>query len=192
LDAEQKPLGEIAIRFLSGPLAEKIIYIQKPVTTIGRDKQNDIIVFDQRVSRRHACIRQLNGSWIIENLSQSSYVAINQQRTPQGILQHNSVVSLGDNISFVFLVRQPVAQPAQQTIPAVEPWELPINVTPVATATRTVLTPRPEIGMPSLTVSSNIHSDQQVHILNKQILNIGRDPENDIAIAEPKIGRAHV
>jgi ABC transport system ATP-binding/permease protein len=127
----------------------------------------------------------LNGSWTIENLSQSSYVAINQQRTLQGILQHNSVVSLGGDISFVFLVRQPVAQPAQQTISAVEPSGLPVNVTPVATAIR------PEIGMPSLTVSSNIHSDQQVHILDKQILNIGRDPENDIAIAEPIVSALH-
>lgn len=194
LEAEQKPLGEIAIRFLNGLLAEKIIYIQKLVTTIGRDRQNDIVVLDPTVSRHHACIRWLNGSWTIENLSQSSYVAINQQRTQQGILQHNSVVSLGENISFVFLVQQPVARSPlgpQPTIPAVPESRLPVNVSPDRSSTSTVLALRSEIGMPSLTVSSNIHSDRQVHILNKQILNIGRDPENDIAIVEPTISALH-
>ena len=57
MEAEQKVVNGVAIRFLSGPLAEKTIYIQKPVTVIGRDGQNDIVVHDQRVSRRHACIR---------------------------------------------------------------------------------------------------------------------------------------
>ena len=46
MEAEQKPVGGVAIRFLSGPLAEKTIYIQKSVTIIGRDAQNDIVVFD--------------------------------------------------------------------------------------------------------------------------------------------------
>jgi len=111
LEAEQKPVGGVAIRFLSGPLAEKTIYIQKSVTIIGRDAQNDIVVFDPKVSRRHACIRMVNGSWSIENLSQSSYIIVNQQRIQQGILQNNNVVSLGENTSFVFLVQQPIKQP---------------------------------------------------------------------------------
>src|SRR5712691_6072859 len=122
LEAEQKPLSEVAIQFLNGPLAEKIISIQQAVTMIGRDAENDIAILDPKVSKHHACIRWHDGSWTIENLSLTSYVAINQQRTQQGVLQHNSVVSLGEHISFVFLAPQTVAQPQPaQPTPALEP-----------------------------------------------------------------------
>ena len=211
MEAEQKSVGGGAIRFLSGPLAEKTIYIQKSVTIIGRDAQNDIVVFDPKVSRRHACIRMVNGSWSIENLSQSSYIIVNQQRIQQGILQHNNVVSLGENTSFVFLVQQPVKQPTpsshltppeignpiHQQLPGEKPkpsspvlrW--PNNIPPNITPSGTMLAPMVEMGMPTLTVSSNIHSDSTIHSLNKQTLNIGRDPENDIVISEPMVSAWH-
>ena len=104
MEIEQKSVGGVAIRFISGPLVEKTITILKPVTIIGRDPQSDIVVFDPRVSRRHACIRMINDSWSIENLSQSSYITINQQQTQHGVLQNNNVVGLGENTSFVFPV----------------------------------------------------------------------------------------
>jgi len=211
LNIEQKSVGEVAIRFLSGPLVEKTISIQKPVTIIGRDPQSDIVVIDPRVSRRHACIRLLNGTWSIENLSQYNYITINQQQIQHGILQNNNVVGLGENTSFVFLVQKSM----QQTTPASNftPPEikLPIhqqpsaetpklsspvgreanNIPPNVSPTGTMLAPMEEMGMPTLTVSSNIHSERKIHRLDKQILNIGRDPENDIVITEPMISAWH-
>ena len=211
MNLEQKPVSGVAIRFLSGPLIEKTIAIQKPVTIIGRDPESDIVVFDPKVSRRHACIRMVNGSWSIENLSQSSYITINQQQIQHGILQHNNVVGLGENTSFVFLVQQPMHQPTpsshfispeidhpiyshspgetpKPSSPAIKiPNNIPANVSPSGT----MLAPMVEMGMPTLTVSSNIHSDRKIHNLNKQTLNIGRDPENDIVISEPMISAWH-
>ncbi|MEO8971705.1 MAG: FHA domain-containing protein [Ktedonobacteraceae bacterium] len=222
MKTEQEPGSVVVIRFLSGPLTNKSIPIQHPVIAIGRDRQNDIVVLDQGVSRHHARISQLNGSWMIENLSQSSYVAINQQRIgQQSVLHHNSVVQLGANTSFVFLVQQPTVEqkpspsdfqtvsytppspspghamvpvvPALSNPPALAPDapvfkmpNVPLNVSPAGTVLANML----ENG-PSLTVSSNIHGDVQVHTLNKAILNIGRDPANDIAIAEPIISAFH-
>ena len=211
MEAEQKSVGGGAIRFLSGPLAEKTIYIQNSVTIIGRDAQNDIVVFDPRVSRRHACIRMVNGSWSIENLSQSSYITVNQQQIQHGILQHNNVVGLGENTSFVFLVQQPINQPTPAShftppeighpihpqLPGKIPQpsspvlRLPNNIPPNITPSGTMLAPMVEMGMPTLAVSSNIHSDRTIHSLNKQTLNIGRDPENDIVISEPMVSAWH-
>ena len=54
MNTKQQPLDDVAIRFLSGPLAGKSFSLQQQVTTIGRDKQNAIVVSDQRVSRHHA------------------------------------------------------------------------------------------------------------------------------------------
>jgi ABC-type multidrug transport system ATPase subunit/pSer/pThr/pTyr-binding forkhead associated (FHA) protein len=211
LEAEQKVVSGVAIRFLSGPLADRTITIQKPVTEIGRDGQNDVVVPDQRVSRRHARILWQNGSWTIENLSQSSFVAVNQQRVQQGALQYDSVVSLGENTSFMFLVQShgsqfpPLLPGTQPALPYFQtpqfpfkPPEAPVperrlpgNVPSNASPSGTILAPVSEIGVPSLTVSSNIHSEQQVHTLNKQTLSIGRDPENDMVIGEPMVSAWH-
>ena len=211
MEIEQKLVGGVAIRFLSGPLVEKTISIQKAVTIIGRDPQCDIVVFDPRVSRRHACIRMTNGSWSIENLSQSSYITINQQQLQQGILQKNNVVGLGEDTSFVFLIGQSInrtvpssdlmtpeighpiyTQAAGETpkpsSPALRvPNNIPANISPSGT----MLAPMGEMGIPTLTVSSNIHSDRKIHNLNEPTLNIGRDPENDIVIEEPMVSAWH-
>lgn len=199
MDIEQKSFDGVALRFLSGPLAEKTIPIKKPITIVGRDAQSDIVVMDQRVSRRHASISQQGDSWTIENLSQTSFVVVNQRRVQQSVLQHNSVVYLGEHISFTFL-QQPeaVAQPYKALPPvhATEPMpsNLPgiaINIPANASPSATMIAPISQKGIPSLTVSSNIHSDQRVYLLNKQKLDIGRDAENDIAIAESIVSARH-
>ncbi len=208
-------ISGVSIQFLSGPLTDKVIAISKAVTTIGRDGENDIVVLDPRVSRRHACIRLQGNGWTIENLSSNNFVAINQQRMQQGILQNSSMVSLGESTSFVFLLQQaafqqPVAyeQPAAPTPPAMMrpvapatpppmarpgepgPWP-PVNIPPGISPSGTAIASLDDIGMPSLTVSSNVHSNEQKHILNKQVMTIGRESGCDIVIAEPVISGMH-
>ncbi len=43
----------------------------------------------------------------------------------------------------------------------------------------------------SLEVSSNIHHNRQSYMLNKPVINIGRDPSNDIVINEPVVSTFH-
>ena len=204
---EERRASGTAIRFLTGPLAEKTILISKPVTTIGRDEHNDIVVLDAHVSRNHACIRWQDNAWIVENLSQTNYVTINEQQMSTGSLQHNSVVGLGNYVSFVFLVQQPTVQapqpsPTQQAskpepalamanAPALQVSETPAKAPSAAAPSGTMLASLSSIGVPSLTVSSNIHSDVQAHLLPQPVINIGRDAENDIVIAEPTISGRH-
>lgn len=188
----EQPESRASIQFLNGPLAHQQFLLEKAVTEIGRDRQNDIVVLDQTVSRSHARISQRNGRWVIENLSQSSYVAINQQRIEQqSLLDHNNVVHLGSGSSFVFLVSQPTIEqkpspsdfqtvaaslpspthehtikpvvpplssppPAVPAAPAFNVPHIPLHVSPAGT----ILAPMQEHG-PSLSVSSNIHSDIQ-------------------------------
>src|SRR5206468_12634973 len=68
---------------------------------------------------------------------------------------------------------------------------LPNNMPPNVSPSGTMLAPMEERGMTTLTVSSNIHSDRTIHRLDKQTLNIGRDPENDIVITEPMVSAWH-
>jgi ABC transport system ATP-binding/permease protein len=248
LETDLESLDEVAIRFLNGPLAEQVITLQKQVTTIGRDRQNDIIVLHPKVSRQHARIRWQYGSWIIENLSQGNFISIDQQRTQQGVLWPNNVVNLGADISFVFL-KQQQPQPQQQigaTTPAPPPSganlqarpssgvdfqarpstgadfqarpntgadfqarpssgvdfqarptggiestkpipRIPTNVPVNISKSGTVLAPK----APTLTITSNINSGRYVHLLDKAVQNIGRDPENEIVIDDPIVSAKH-
>src|SRR5579884_4116373 len=186
LEAEQRPVSGVSVQFISGPLIGKIIHIKKPVMEIGRDGQNDIAIFDPKVSRFHARIRYHNGSWTIENISQGNFIAINQQRLQQGILQHNCVVRIGEDSSFIFLL-QPPLQPslplepkpsepqaiAPQPQPPAPARRVPANVPRDVSPTGTVIA----TNGPSLVVSSNIHSNRQTYALKKdvQVFNIGRD-----------------
>src|SRR5260221_5848676 len=46
-------------------------------------------------------------------------------------------------------------------------------------------------GQPSLEVSSNRHNERNVYPLNKQVINIGRHPSNEIVINEPVVSAYH-
>jgi ABC-type multidrug transport system ATPase subunit/pSer/pThr/pTyr-binding forkhead associated (FHA) protein/ABC-type multidrug transport system permease subunit len=46
-------------------------------------------------------------------------------------------------------------------------------------------------GVPSLEISSNVHRDKQAFPLTKQVINIGRDPSNDIVINELVVSGFH-
>ena len=182
MEAEKRSVGEVAFRFLGGPLSGQTISFQQPAILIGRDRQSDVVLLDQRISRQHACIRWQDDRWTIENLSQTSYVAIDQQPTARGVLQDKSLVNLGEEISFVFLVQQAVALPTPGQSP-----HLLSSAAPV----RTVVASPPKDGKGTLTVSSNIRSDVRTYPLDRPVLSIGRDPQNDIVVAEPNVSGRH-
>ena len=73
MDAGNNPSVQISIKFLSGPLAGKTVQINKPIMTIGRSPNNDIVVRDDpRVSRQHARLVWNDGSWSIEKHPQAA------------------------------------------------------------------------------------------------------------------------
>ena len=71
--AGNNPSVQIAIKFLSGPLAGQTVQINKPIMTIGRSPNNDIVVGDDpRVSRQHARLVWNDGFWFIEKHLQAA------------------------------------------------------------------------------------------------------------------------
>jgi ABC-type multidrug transport system ATPase subunit/pSer/pThr/pTyr-binding forkhead associated (FHA) protein len=93
-----------SIKFLSGPMEGQTFSISQPITTIGRELSNDIVVkSDAKVSRFHARLLWKDGQWEIENLSQTSYLTVNQQKVQQSLLSNNTIIGLGEVSSFVFL-----------------------------------------------------------------------------------------
>src|SRR5436305_1145550 len=210
MNVENNPPAAGAIKFLTGPLTGKSFQLFKPITTIGRDPTNDIVVFDPKVSRSHARITQDNGTWRIENLSQKSIVLVNQSNVQQAILQHNARVNLGDDSSFVFLMQAPVPVapqswgiPGSGIMPAVSPVApsspglAAYSPTPVGALARHVAAGAPAektmwAGQGSLEVSSNLRREKKVHQLSgQQPVSIGRNPANEIVIDELVVSSFH-
>ncbi|GAC1350133.1 MAG: hypothetical protein NVSMB27_29740 [Ktedonobacteraceae bacterium] len=111
-----------SIKFLTGPLAGKTFHLNKPITTIGREATNDIVVKgDQKVSRSHARILWNNGLWSIEKLSPQNVMTVNQQSTQQANISDGNVIGLGEDTTFLFIRRAEV----QETFPAQQPVSQP-------------------------------------------------------------------
>lgn len=102
MNPDQTPQPLASIRFLTGPLTNSMFHITSPITTIGRDRSNDITISDQKVSRFHARLIYSDGAWEIEKVSQTSTVTVNHEAKERA-----AIVVFGLVIAF-FLKRKDV------------------------------------------------------------------------------------
>jgi ABC transport system ATP-binding/permease protein len=199
------PSGSISIRFLSGPLAEKSFPIRKPIVTIGRGANNDIVISDQKVSRTHARLRWNGASWSVEKLAPQNTLSVNKQEVEQAAIGNNTTIGLGSDTTFLFLIEPGIVEhrfiagsppPPVPTIPvSISP---PHYQTPPPDPAQPVPPSKeynlPSIGrpdetqvafdLPSIDVSSNIHGTRKSYVLTKEVMNIGRDASNDIPVED--------
>src|SRR5437588_5317670 len=207
--------GVASIRFLTGPLAGSTFPINKPSITIGREQYNDIVISDPSVSRQHARLVNNGTQWSIEKLSPQNVVTVNSRNVQQAIISDRDTIGLGTGSTFLFLTspassasgQRPAAQvPSQQPFPTPTPSVgAQYNVPQQTFGTQAAPSPAIPSGTerfasagppattvgPSLEVSSNVHADKQIRPLNKQVINIGRDPSNDIVINDLVISAFH-
>ncbi len=64
--------------------------------TIGRSKENDIVLTSRQVSRRHARLECREGQCIIEDLDSANGVVVNGQKVRRAVLRPGDRVQLGD------------------------------------------------------------------------------------------------
>ena len=75
---------------------ETIFPLKKKVTNIGRDEENDLVVDNLRVSRVHAQIREINGSYVLFDLDSTVGTKINNRRLSQHTLATGDVIEIAD------------------------------------------------------------------------------------------------
>lgn len=63
----------------SGPVTGQRWVLNKPEAYIGRDPGCDIVIPDRQVSRRHACLRRLDGGFELEDLGSKNGTHLNGQ-----------------------------------------------------------------------------------------------------------------
>lgn len=216
MNIDSKPQALASIKFLSGPLTNSTFSITKPITTIGRDRSNDIFISDQKISRFHARLLHNNGLWNVEKLSQTSTVTIDKQNIEQAILSQNTVVVLGETTSFLFSLSPAVSYQQEETIlqsslsspeqlavaaPAklsAEPVQLMPGAQPPSSPAQnaplsgTTVASFAAMGISSLEVTDNTTGVRQEYPLAKEIITIGRDRKNDIVINAVSVSNLHL
>ena len=193
-----------SLKFIKGPLTGKTFSIVKPATTIGRDPGNDIAIKDdEEISPYHVRVVWEEGSWSIEKHPQAQTVTIDQQHIRRAQLQNNTTIALGKDTAFVFLLANEAHDEDDET-QRLTPHVLvsqPSSLLSSSPASQTGLIARPfgteiaslsTMGMPTLEVSNTTTGARKTYALVRDVVNIGRDASNEIAINDRTISGLHL
>lgn len=83
------------LRFVGGDYAGETVIIRRPLTTIGRALDNDVIIDSAEVSRHHARIEFRDGVFRIIDLGSTNGTGVNGRPAHNTPLQHGDRVTLG-------------------------------------------------------------------------------------------------
>jgi predicted component of type VI protein secretion system len=87
----------------SGPSAGKVYDIEQNELTIGRDLNNEVVISDPEVSRRHARLYLQGPNYVLEDLVSTNGTFVNGQRLMGPyVLRPGEVITLGEHISLEF------------------------------------------------------------------------------------------
>src|SRR5438128_237047 len=74
-----------------------VYQLSQPEMTIGRDPQNDLVLDDPRVSRRHAVVRQTPEGVSIHDQQSGNGTFVNHQRVTEIKLAEGDTIKIGDS-----------------------------------------------------------------------------------------------
>jgi hypothetical protein len=133
----------------SGPTPGKIFPLNKDEIYIGRDINNDVVISDSEVSRKHSRMVLQAGGYVLEDLGSTNGTFVNGQRLMgPHLLRAGELLMLGENVSLTFeagfdadatmvsapspvtVYPQPARQEAQPPPPRPEPIPPPIHPAP--------------------------------------------------------------
>lgn len=102
-DSTKSMAGELAPAAITEPHPDsrllledgRVIEITEPVLNVGRQRDNQVILEDPSVSRRHAQIRLRFGHYTLFDLGSTGGTAINGQQVREAMLRSNDIITIG-------------------------------------------------------------------------------------------------
>ncbi|MFW5748069.1 MAG: FHA domain-containing protein [Chloroflexota bacterium] len=153
-----------------GPQQGAIFPLKADTIDIGRGSKNDIIIHDNEVSREHARLVRVAGGFELHDLSSSNGTYVNGQSVDGvWVLQVQSIVELGDSITFEYQPGEPDEDTGDETQDFVGPG----------------------LGQTYLVVNTASQEEPAVYPLDGMVIRIGRSTACDIVVIEPEISREH-
>jgi hypothetical protein len=84
------------LEFILGPMANQTLSLAEEVTTIGSVAGNTVVLADPAVSRKHAGIRKINGSYELADLGSTNGVYVNGHKVPKKTLEPGDIIRVGN------------------------------------------------------------------------------------------------
>ena len=156
--------------------------------TCGRSSSADITINDDQASREHCRFEFEDGKWYVADLGSSNGTLINEERITRHELANGTVVRIGrTDISFV--------GEEHSAAPPPEPAPAELELLPAPEAEPAPATPEPE-AKPAAECDLSLRAnggpcDGEVFKIEKPVTTIGRNPYNDITLAEGPVSGDH-
>jgi hypothetical protein len=84
------------LEFILGPMANQTLQLTEDVTTIGSVAGNTVVLADPAVSRKHAGIRKVDGSYELADLGSTNGVYVNGHKVPKKTLEPGDIIRVGN------------------------------------------------------------------------------------------------
>ena len=84
------------LEFILGPMANQTLSLSDDVTTIGSVAGNTVVLADPAVSRKHAGIRKVNGSYELADLGSTNGIYVNGHKVPKKTLEPGDIIRVGN------------------------------------------------------------------------------------------------
>ena len=91
----------------------KTFEMDKPVVTIGRNKNNDVHIDNLGISKKHARIVKKQDGYVLEDLNSTNGTWLNNEKITSAVLSGKDVVTIG---KYTLLVVSSVGRDATQDI----------------------------------------------------------------------------
>lgn len=111
----------------SGPTAGKAFPLEKTDLTLGRELNNDIVINDPEISRKHVHLFVQGSVFVIEDLGSTNGTFVNGVRlTVPASLRPGDAITFGERITAVFEAAQP--DPDATVVAGAPPAQVPPQV----------------------------------------------------------------
>ncbi len=84
------------LEFIMGPMANQTLPLDGEVTTIGSVAGATVVLADPAVSRKHAAIRKVDGSYELADLGSTNGVYVNGHKVPKKTLEIGDIIRVGN------------------------------------------------------------------------------------------------
>ncbi len=93
------------LKITAGPGAGQTLNFDQDEVTFGRIAENDVVLYDPNISRRHFQILEDGGQYVLKDLGSSNGTRVNGARADEQILDDGDEISAGEAV-FVFSSQQ--------------------------------------------------------------------------------------